>query len=429
MTPTWIIACVLFFLAGAAAGWAFFILNSRKDESQIAELKTRAQAGEVAAEDLRVRLKERESELEEKRGIIETARREKAVAETRTEGIARNLEDQKRLLQEAEKKLIDTFRALSGESLKSNNQAFLELAGGVMGPVKDALEKFEKASRESYGAIDKKLDMFNQLQTGLQEETKNLTDALKRPQVRGRWGEITLKRVVETAGMSEYCDFQEQVSVDTDEGRQRPDLIVKLPGLRTVVVDAKAPLKAYMEAVEADNEKIREEALGRHSQHVRDHMKALSTKDYWKQFKPTPDFVVLFLPGESFFSAALEKDRDLIVDGIANKVILATPTTLIALLRTVAYSWQQQHMAENAEKIAAAGEELFDRICKFVEYLGDVRKNLEDTTHSFNRAVGSLESRLIPGARKLKELGAASAEKEIESIEPIDATPRQLNVP
>jgi DNA recombination protein RmuC len=429
MTIQFAMVCALLFLAGVAGGWAVSVLRTKRDEMALAELRARVQSGEELAIDLKRQIQEKDADIEEKRGAVEKERREKAVAEARMEEAARSIEDQKKLLEEAKTKLADTFRALSGDSLKSNNQAFIELAGSVMSPVKDALEKFEKVSRESYGAIDKKLDMFNQLQIGLQAETKNLSDALKRPQVRGRWGEITLKRVVETAGMSEYCDFTEQVSVDTEEGKQRPDLIVKLPGGRTVVVDAKAPLKAYLEAVEAADTKSREESLARHAQQVRDHMKLLGTKDYWKQFKPAPDFVVLFLPGESFFSAALEKDRELIVDGIANKVILATPTTLIALLRTVAYSWQQQHMAENAEKIAKAGEDLFDRICKFVEHLGDVRNNLENATHSFNKAVGSLESRLIPGARKLKELGAAPADKEIEEIEPINAVPRQLNIP
>ena len=417
-----IIVCMLFFAAGALSAWAAVALRARGADTELVELRTLIQSGSAAQDDLKRQLKEKDEILGKKAEEIAFARREQAIAETR-------MADQRRLLDEAEKKLLDTFKALSGDSLKSNNRAFLELANEVIVPVKEALEKFERASRESYGAIDKKLDMFNQLQTGLQMETRNLTDALKRPQVRGRWGEITLKRVVEAAGMSEYCDFEEQVSVDTEEGRLRPDLVVKLPGARTVVVDAKAPLKAYLEAVEAGDDKSREEAQARHSQQVREHMKLLSTKKYWNQFDSAPDFVVLFLPGESFFSAALEKDRDLIVDGIANKVILATPTTLIALLRTVAYSWQQQQMADNAEKIAGAGAELFDRICKFVEHLGDLRNNLENATHSFNKAVGSLESRLIPGARKLKELGAAPADKDVEEIAPVDATPRQLNIP
>jgi DNA recombination protein RmuC len=269
--------------------------------------------------------------------------------------------------------------------------------------------------------------MFNTLQENLQGETRKLVDALKRPQVRGRWGEITLRRVVETAGMNEYCDFTEQVSVDTDEGRLRPDLIVKLPGGKTVVVDAKVPLKAYMEAIESQDDKVREEAVVKHARQVRDHMKLLGTKQYWNQFDPSPDFVVLFLPGESFFSAALETDRDLIVDGIANKVILATPTTLIALLRTVAYSWQQHRMADNAEKIAKAGSELYERICKFLEHLANVRDSLQRATHSFNDAVGSFESRLLPGARRLKDLGAAPADKELPDVGSIDAAPRQLN--
>jgi DNA recombination protein RmuC len=435
MDTSFIMTAVLFFAGGAAAGWAFFILSSRKNESEIAGLRAKAESADSAIEDFKRQISERDAVLEEKRTMIETVKREKAVAETRMQETAKSIEDQKQLLDEARSKLSDTFKALSGDSLKSNNQAFLELAGKVIEPIKETLSKFEKQVGDiekdrvgTYEALKSQIGTFNVLQENLQGETRKLVDALKRPQVRGRWGEITLRRVVEAAGMSEYCDFEEQVSVDTDEGRLRPDLLVRLPGDRTVVVDAKAPLKAYMEALEAKDEKVREEALQRHSQQVRDHLKLLGAKAYWSQFKPTPDYVVLFLPGESFFSAALENDRSLMEDSMSGKVILASPTTLIALLKAVSYGWQQQHMAENAEKIAKAGSELFDRICKFVEHLVDVRNNLENATHSFNKAVGSLESRLIPGAKKLKELGAAPADKDVEEIEHIDAAPRQLNV-
>ncbi|NQT05934.1 MAG: DNA recombination protein RmuC [Candidatus Omnitrophica bacterium] len=354
-------------------------------------------------------------------------------------------------------RLSDTFKALSSDALKNNNQAFTELAGKVLenissdikgnmnvqqesigrlvDPMKDALKRYEdhitlaeKDRQESHGALSTQLQLFNNLQVGLQQETRNLVDALKKPQVRGRWGEITLKRVVEVAGMSQYCDFLEQPSTNTEEGRLRPDLTVKLPGNRTVIVDAKAPLKAYMEAIESQDEKTKEEALRLHARHVREHMRLLSAKAYWSQFNPAPDFVVLFLPGESFFSVALEQDRELIEDGIASRVILATPTTLIALLRTVAYTWQQQQMAENSKKIAEAGSDLFERIYKFIEHLEGVRKSLESATHSFNKAVGSLESRVLPGAKRLKELGAAAADKEVETVRPIDAKPRQISL-
>lgn len=434
MDISFTVTAVLFFAGGAAAGWAFFVLSSRKDESVLAGLKAKAEAADGAIEEFKLRISERDAALEEKRTIIETVKREKAIAETRMQETAKSIEDQKQLLDEARSKLSDTFKALSGDSLKSNNQAFLELAGKVIEPIKETLSKFErqvgaieKDRVGTYEALKSQIGTFNVLQENLQGETRKLVDALKRPQVRGRWGEITLRRVVEAAGMSGYCDFEEQVSVDTDEGRLRPDLLVRLPGDRTVVVDAKAPLKAYMEAIEAKDEKTREEALQRHAQQVRDHLKLLGAKAYWSQFKPTPDYVVLFLPGESFFSAALENDRSLMEDSMSGKVILASPTTLIALLKAVSYGWQQQQMAQNAEKIAKAGAELFDRICKFVEHLADVRNNLENATHSFNKAVGSLESRLIPGAKKLKELGAA-ADKDVEEIEHIDAAPRQLNL-
>ncbi|MDD4013887.1 MAG: DNA recombination protein RmuC, partial [Candidatus Omnitrophica bacterium] len=324
---TAIISLALFLAAGAALGWT---LSAMRTKAELIELKTRIKADESARDDLKKRLSEKEEEVESRRLAAELATREKAVAETRMQEAAKNLDEQKRLLEDARQKLSDTFKALSSDSLKDNSRTFLEQAGKVVEPIRETLSKFEKqvtdieqARRESYGALKGQLDMFNTLQENLQGETRKLVDALKRPQVRGRWGEITLRRVVETAGMNEYCDFTEQVSVDTDEGRLRPDLIVKLPGGKTVVVDAKVPLKAYMEAIESQDDKVREEAVVKHARQVRDHMKLLGTKQYWNQFDPSPDFVVLFLPGESFFSAALETDRDLIVDGIANKVILA----------------------------------------------------------------------------------------------------------
>jgi len=226
--------------------------------------------------------------------------------------------------------------------------------------------------------------------------------------------------------MSKYCDFVEQPSVDTEEGRKRPDLIVKLPGERTVIVDAKVPLKAYMEAVETNDDDKKKILLLQHTQAVKNHVKDLGSKAYWNQFNPTPEFVVLFLPGESFFSAALEQDRNLIEDAIASRVILASPTTLISLLRTVAYGWQQQQVAENSKRIWETGKELFDRICKFGEYIGDIGKGLNTAIKSYNSAIGSWESRVMPGMRKLKELGSSSPEKEVPELDQVDTNIREL---
>lgn len=437
---------------GAVIGWLFARMRLTK---QMMEIQGKAQAAESTIFELRQQIEKKNSELAKSHSELETERTAKVTAETRLEEAKKGLDEQKKLLDEATQRLKDTFNALSADALKSNNQLFLELArktlenllteargdlgkrqeaiDGMIKPLKEALEQFqmrirdiENAREQAYGGLRRHLEDLTRTHERLQKETTNLVTALKAPQVRGRWGEITLRRVVEVAGMSRYCDFEEQPSVGTEEGRRRPDLIVKLPGDRTVVVDAKVPLKAYMDATESQDENNRQQALLRHAHAVKSHMQLLGSKAYWNQFSPSPDFVVLFLPGESFFSAALEQDRDLIEDGISRRVILATPTTLIALLRTVAYSWQQQQVAENAKRIWEAGTELFDRVYKFSEHLSKMRDGLNKATESYNAAIGSWASRVVPSARKLKELGAASQEKELESIEPIETVLRRL---
>ena len=423
--------------------------------NQINEIEIKARSAENIITELRSQLQERMDEIRKLSEQLKSEQTVRVTAETRLEEAQKNLEEQKRLLDEAAQKLKDTFNALSSDALKSNNQAFLDLARKTMEnyiseakgdlgkrqeaidlmikPLKESLQRYENQIRElessrqgAYSGLKVYLDDLKTTQERLQKETTALVSALKTPQVRGRWGEITLRRVVEVAGMSKYCDFEEQPSVDTEEGRKRPDLIVKLPGDRIVIVDAKVPLKAYMEAIETDSDEKRKMLLLQHAQAVKNHMQQLSSKAYWNQFSPTPDFVVLFLPGESFFSMALEQDRSLIEDGIASRVILATPTTLIALLRTVAYSWQQQQVAENSKLIGEIGKELFDRICKFAEHIGDIGKGLNNAVKSYNSAIGSLESRVIPGAKKLKELGASAPEKELPELNQIDTNVREL---
>lgn len=437
---------------GAVVGW---LLSSMRLTKQMMEIQGKVQAGESTIFELRQQIEKKDSELAKSCSELETERTARVTAETRLEEAKKGLDEQKKLLDEATQRLKDTFNALSADALKSNNQLFLELArktlenllteargdlgkrqeaiDGMIKPLKEALEQFqirirdiENAREQAYGGLRRHLEDLTRTHERLQKETTNLVTALKAPQVRGRWGEITLRRVVEVAGMSRYCDFEEQPSVGTEEGRRRPDLIVKLPGDRTVVVDAKVPLKAYMDATESQDENNRQQALLRHAHAVKSHMQLLGSKAYWNQFSPSPDFVVLFLPGESFFSAALEQDRGLIEDGISRRVILATPTTLIALLRTVAYSWQQQQVAENAKRIWEAGTELFDRVYKFSEHLSKMRDGLNKATESYNAAIGSWASRVVPSARKLKELGAASQEKELESIEPIETPLRRI---
>jgi DNA recombination protein RmuC len=359
------------------------------------------------------------------------------------------------LVTRASEELRNAFKAMAADALKSNNLSFLVLARenlerfqteargdlenrqkavvDLVTPVRDSLNKVDAQIQQlevergkAYSALHTQVQSLIATQKELQSETGNLVRALRTPNVRGRWGEIQLRRVVEIAGMLSYCDFTEQQSVTTETGRLRPDLVVKLPGGKNVVVDAKTPLQAFLDAFETTDEETRRACLANHARQVRDHMKTLAGKSYWEQFDPTPEFVVMFLPGETFFSAALEQDPGLIEQGVLNHVIPASPTTLIALLKAVAYGWNQEKLARNAQQISLLGKELHDRLRLLTTHITAMGTGLDRAVESYNKTVGSLESRVLVSARKFAELGASVAE-DIPELEPIETTARALS--
>jgi len=450
MTATGILIAIACLAAGFAVAWAW--ANSRGAAAQL-ELEKRAAGLDGTVAELKKQNDAMQQDLRVSQKRIEDEQRLRATAEKDAESQRANLAEQRRLLDDAQVKLREAFQSLAGEALKSSNNQFMELARSkfdslqkeavgdleqrkmaiqsMVDPLQTALKdlrsevsRVESARQEAYGSLRSEVQLLAITSKELREETGGLVSSLKQPQVKGKWGELTLRRAVELAGMSPHCDFEEQQSVDTEEGRLRPDLIVHLPGGTQIVVDAKVPLHAALKVVSARSDVEYREALIQHAALIRTHINGLSSKEYWKQFEPTPEFVVLFVPGESFFSAALEQDRTLIEDAIEKRVVLASPTTLIALLRAIAYGWKQQLVAENAERIKDLGKELYDRVVKFAEHLADIAKGLERASKAYNNAVASFDSRLIPSARKFREMGVGS--EDVPQIEPIETFPRPL---
>ena len=300
-----------------------------------------------------------------------------------------------------------------------------------MSPVRDALKKTEKQIRamelerkEAYGGLQKHLEGMAHGQKQLRDETSRLVQALRKPDVRGRWGELTLRRLVELAGLVDRCDFYEQEHVSDEDGTYRPDMVIRLPDDREIIVDVKTPLDAYLDALDADNDEDRKKHLARHAKLVRDRIKELADKKYWAQFKRSPDFVVLFIPGEQYLAAALDVDHTLLEDALRRQIILATPTSLVALLRAIAFSWRQVSVIKNAEAIRSVGEEFYNRLSTLVEHLSNIGKSLDRTVDSYNRAVGSLERSVLPSARRLSDMGVSS-EKELDELQPIERLPRE----
>jgi len=450
--------------SGVLVTWLIF-------RSKLRHEYDRARSGtEIERATLQERLAGKEDQLRELREASDKARADterlqsevtslltaQSALETRLVEERRAAQEKLESFQQATQALSDQFKALSAAALRDNNQSFLELAKATLGqfqetakgdlelrtraidqlvkPLKESLEKvdgkigeLEKTRAGAYAELREQVKALATSQSQLQSETGNLVKALRAPHVRGRWGEIQLRRVVELAGMLQYCDFVEQETVATEDSRIRPDLIVRLPGNRTIVVDSKVPFDAFYESISTTDEEVRSARLKDHARLVRTHITALSRKSYWETVQPTPEFVLLFLPGETFYSAALENDPKLIEDGVNQGVIIATPTTLIALLKAVSYGWRQEQMAANAQEVSKLAKDLYDRLRTFTGHFSDIGTGLDRALDSYNKGVGSLEARVLVTARKFKERGAIAGE-EIETVEPIDKAARPLSL-
>lgn len=403
-------------------------------------------------------LSDREAEIRDLHQQAAEYQRRIAELETILEKERAAAAEKSAMIEEVKTRMTDSFQAMASRALSENNQSFLDLAGTtlsgylesakqelktrekavheVIQPIADALEKYdqevrsmERVREKAYGELSQQVVSLAQTQSELQRETGKLVNALRMPHVRGRWGEITLRRVVEISGMQNRCDFFEQVSSQTGEGVTRPDMVIQLPGDRRVVVDSKVPITAYLDALEVESREESEDMLSRHARHVQTHVQKLSQKSYWTQFAPTPEFVVLFMPGENFFSAALAKMPNLIEDAAEKGVILATPTTLISLLKAVAYGWKQETAAENARAVSELGNELYKRFHAMLGHMNRLGKDLDRSVGTFNQAVGSMEKRVMPAARRLQEMGVTLNDgKPLPELSPVEDKPRHIVV-
>ncbi|HEY8551215.1 MAG TPA: DNA recombination protein RmuC [Vicinamibacterales bacterium] len=416
--------------------------------------RARAAAAVARGDELRARITALEAQEASLRTALADSEKARVAAEARAAEAARQIEEERQILNDARTKLSDAFKALAAEALSGSARDFLQLAEEkfktlrdeaagdlesrrqaiqtLVGPLHQALEAYQREAREienrrqrELGSVGEQLRDIAAAHQALRLETSRLVLALRTPHVRGRWGEVALRRIAELAGMSSFCDFVEQEGVVTEGGRLRPDVIVRMPSNRVVVVDAKVPLVAYLEAVEAADDTARAQALDRHLAQVKQHVQKLAARGYATEIEQTAEFVVLFIPNDSFLAAAAERDAGLVEWALAQRVVLATPATLFALLRAIEYGWRQERVAEHAQKISEVGRELSERMAVLVDHLSKMGGSIGKTVEAYNQAVGSLESRVLPTARKLEQLGAGSR-KPIESLEPIEQAVREL---
>jgi len=461
---------VIVFLAGFACGgillWIIARLASQKEilrqteeiklshSVRVSELEGRARYAEGQMDQLRQQLKQAESEITGLRKSLDDERVQAVESQARLAETARSFERQREVIEVMKTEMTDTFRSQAATALESSNRSFLELASenlgkileqtkgklgehqagmeGTIRPLQETLKRYEEQLREMEKTraeqswnLSRQIKELSEMNEALQRETSSLSTALRKPQVSGSWGQMSLRRAAELSGMAPWCDFYEQVTVDTESGKLRPDMVVRLPNGRSIVIDAKAPVDAFLSALEAPSEEERKKAFAGYVTAVRGHMNGLGSKAYWDQFEDSPELVVMYLPGETFFSAALENDPNLIEDGSLKKVILATPTTLIALLKAVAYGWQQEQVASGAREINRLGRELYERFSVVAEHFARAGANLTKAVEAHNDAVRSIETRLMPSFRRFRDLGVSTSRELPEAMDEIRITARE----
>ena len=450
-----IILFVIAALVGGAGSYLAFALPARRKasiaERRSAELAVKNAALAVSAD----RVPPLEQEHVKLREQLQHANKESVELKTKLEAELKNHEAHVEDLRKMDDELERKFTVLASDALGKNSENFLKLVSERFGkhretadeelekrkkeietlvkPIGESLSKFEhrvgeieKARAGAYGAITEQVKSLAEGQTNLRSETGRLVQALRQPKTRGRWGEYQLRNVLEMAGMTEHVDFVEEKTIEGEDGRLRPDVIVRLPGGKSVIVDAKTSLEAYLTAVETADEDTREQLMADHARQVQDRVRTLASRDYWKALPETPDFVVMFIPGEAFFAAAIEKDPDLFETAVRQRVLICTPTTFVALVKAIAYGWQQEKLAESALEIAERGRDLYDRIKVFGGHMGDLGRSLRQAVDRYNQGIGSLEGRLLPAARRFETLGVVSAGSSIPALEPVELEAREV---